>query len=456
MISRPNRSKLATCVLVTVIAAQLCAWCISPISLVAQAPAQTGTSVVILVDFSRSFVPLTQPDQRALEKLVDSVSLASTSWDQPVTFSWAAISSSSLSPLRPLSNGPCRTFEVSQKLIKNQNDMDDTALRNRLENCVHEVMEASAVRSNSASYTDISGAIRLATEGNPGSERNLVILSDFKEELAPGAKRVPLRLHGERVLLIHRPGTDDNHGTVAGYLQRIDSWKNDLRAQGAAQVLSMPVFGVTTHRIVDDLNPQKQQDGTALSIVVNLPDTAEAGALIPIATAVSELARNWTPPVTVTWLGLENSAFAAKWMPPVEFAPSLIKKPGATTLEDLNISLEQSAAGMEHLQRSKDTADLSGAIALAWAANQSELHKALVVVSDFRDLTPGDRMPPFQLDNSAGVMIAAPSKSDFSNQPGYFSRLDQWEKTLAGRHARHICRTQLASLTEHAIVSCLQ
>jgi predicted DNA-binding transcriptional regulator AlpA len=23
----------------------------------------------------------------------------------------------------------------------------------------------------------------------------------------------------------------------------------------------------------------------------------------------------------VTWLGLENSAFAAKWMPPVEFAP---------------------------------------------------------------------------------------------------------------------------------------
>jgi hypothetical protein len=421
-------------------------------------PGRTGTSVTILVDFSRSVVPLATPDERALKALTAAISdLAGGSWTPPIKISWAAISSSSLAKLPAFNDGPCEPLEFEQKLIKAEKAMDKPALKNRLSKCVDQIKAASAIASNWTQWTDISGAIRLATESarDAAGEKILVIYSDFREDLPPGTKAVPIKLYGEQVLLINRPGTDDNKATVSEYLERINHWTDDLKGHGASQAHNIPVFGATQARLINSLNVRQRQVGTAVLVLVNSTDSIQPGSLRPIAAGLAQMARDWAPPVTVTWVGLEQSAFLARWIAPIEFSPTLIKRPDAISFEDLGLRLDQCAAGMERLRVSGSTADLSGALALGWTANQTEAHKVLIVVSDFRDDTRLAKNPSFQLNNVSVVMVGSTSSADVSNQADYFSHLDSWEKTFRERHSPFVCRTQLENLTSNTVVKCL-
>jgi hypothetical protein len=77
----------------------------------------SGSSVVVLIDFSKSFVPLSQ-DERALREVsLASAKLAEQEWQPPVTFLWSRIQSASL-----ISAPLCESFQYQQSLIKGNND----------------------------------------------------------------------------------------------------------------------------------------------------------------------------------------------------------------------------------------------------------------------------------------------------------------------------------------------
>src|SRR5258708_34624322 len=76
-----------------------------------------GTSVVVLVDFSKSFVPLSQ-DERALREVsAATAELAQREWRPPVAVLWSRIQTASLVS-RPL----CGPFQFQQSLINRDND----------------------------------------------------------------------------------------------------------------------------------------------------------------------------------------------------------------------------------------------------------------------------------------------------------------------------------------------
>ena len=63
------------------------------ITAVTAVPAQEeGTSLVVLVDFTKSFLPLGRADSRALEVVGESVTkLAHATWEQPVRIFWTTL-----------------------------------------------------------------------------------------------------------------------------------------------------------------------------------------------------------------------------------------------------------------------------------------------------------------------------------------------------------------------------
>src|SRR5258708_15159211 len=162
-----------------------------------------GSSVVVLVDFSKSFVPLSQ-DERALREVSGATAeLAQREWQPPVAVLWSRIQTASLvaSPL-------CGPFQFQQSLIK-RDDEDPAQIAQKLEDCTKSTVRASTVSVEQAPYTDISGAIALAAEQGESivGSKYLIIISDFIEDLPPGKRPITLRLNGERVLLLHRTGT---------------------------------------------------------------------------------------------------------------------------------------------------------------------------------------------------------------------------------------------------------
>ena len=76
------------------------------------------------------------------------------------------------------------------------------------------------------------------------------------------------------------------------YLARVGKWIAEMREKGATEVVAMPVFAATEHRINQRLTAGAKPTGTAVSVVVDTqyssPESLEA-----IAHAVSRLASTW-------------------------------------------------------------------------------------------------------------------------------------------------------------------
>ena len=108
-----------------------------------------GTSVVVLVDFSKSFAPLVN-DERALEELATATSaLAQREWKPPVEILWSRIQTASL-----ISGPLCGPFQFQQSLIKRDND-DSSQIGDKLQACTKSVVRASTAGSERSAYTDI-------------------------------------------------------------------------------------------------------------------------------------------------------------------------------------------------------------------------------------------------------------------------------------------------------------
>jgi hypothetical protein len=434
-----------------------------------------GTSVVVLVDFSKSFVAmqrsesrifygLRNEDQQALKAVVGAVAeLASLYWKPPLKTVWTQIQTSSIS-MKPL----CAPLETLQKLIKPEGSVGTREeIDSVLSECVNSVIEASRDVRSLSDFTDISGAVAMASEIAPAgyNERVIIILSDFHEDLPRGTPPAAFRLNGERVILLHRPGTDEPQN-IDGYMTRIDEWKKKFIEHGASTVVALPVFAVTETRLRSALHPTNDNLGTALTVLVDFKDnvstairgsTNDRGILVRIGQTLAELARDWQPPVTTLWVAIGSSGFSSRALPPVEFFPRLIKKPpGLNTVEEFEMAMEELARALPSLGRSTISTDISGSLALACAVEPSPGSHILIVISDFVDSGLWSATTHFRLSPKTRViMVHIASREDRTDPNRYSARRQMWERRFREAGAVEVYQFPLLSFTQNDLRSCL-
>jgi hypothetical protein len=434
-----------------------------------------GTSVVVLVDFSKSFAAmqrsnnsilygLQNEDQRALKAVAGAVAeLASLYWKPPLKTVWTQIQTSSIS-MKPL----CDPLETLQILIKPEGSVGTREeIDSVLSKCAKSVIETSRDVRSLSDFTDISGAVAMASEIAPAgyNEKVIIILSDFHEELPRGTHEAAFRLNGERIVLLHRPGTDEPQN-IDRYMNRIDEWKKKFKEHGASTVVALPVFTVTETRLRSALHPTNDNLGTALTVLVDFKDnvstaiegsTSDKGILVRIGQTLAELARDWQPPVTTLWVAIGSSGFASRTLPPVEFFPRLIKKPGELSrVEEFEMAMEELARALPSLGKSTISTDISGSLALACAVEPSPESHILIVISDFVDSGSWPAATHFRLSPKTRViMVHIASREDRIDPNRYPARRQIWEQRFREAGAVEVYQFPLLSFTQNDLRSCL-
>ncbi|HYY73012.1 MAG TPA: hypothetical protein VE778_05415 [Candidatus Bathyarchaeia archaeon] len=407
-----------------------------------------GTSVVVLVDFSKSFAPLVN-DERALQQLATATSeLAQREWKPPVEILWSRIQTASL-----ISGPLCGPFQFQQSLIKRDND-DSAQVVDKLEACAKTVVRASTAGSERSAYTDISGAVALAADQGQSvlGQKYIVIVSDFMEDLPPGKRPIRLQLNGERVLLLHRLGTEKTPRTLADHLARIQRWSEGLREAGAASVVALPLSSVTEQRIVRALG-SGTKEGTDVVVLQNLPDTAQPDMVKTMADTLNKAARDWQPPVTVTWADVRDETAIPFHMPPLEFTPRLVKAIDSPA-KDFSTLLNERAESMQRFSPGTKLGDLAGSLSFYSSAGGLDADHVLLIVSSFPNLPKDRRDLPLNLKGVRVAMLPAPNRADASDEDAYLARVAQWETWLKQKHA-NVCRIPFNGLTTDSLMECL-
>src|SRR5437867_939246 len=145
------------------------------LSLVAAAQDLPKTSVVFIVDMSKSFAPLGPDDRQALERTTEEVmTMVQRQWEKPIIVAWSIIGS--LANTTP----PCPSVVYNERLIAGNAPKGELTQLDQLRRAMLVCIQALITRSkNAEAYTDISGAIALATYNrSTATSRFLVIYSD--------------------------------------------------------------------------------------------------------------------------------------------------------------------------------------------------------------------------------------------------------------------------------------
>lgn len=207
----------------------------------------SGTLVTVLVDFSKSFAPLGDDDERALKELARAIAAASEeSWTPPVTVHWSTITTSSL-----FSKEPCGPIEYQAKLIAGKGEIKNAKeFVIGLEECATGLVKLSRRPDQVTPFTDISGAIRVATERktDKGAARVIVVLSDFVEDHPAETVPASLKMRGEHCVLLYRPESGDQKQPNRLF-DRMNEWRARLLKAGALRVEASPIVGLTAKEI---------------------------------------------------------------------------------------------------------------------------------------------------------------------------------------------------------------
>lgn len=431
-------------------------------------PQGHGTSVVVLIDFSKSFPASFRADgsivygfrledQRALEALAGVLAELAFSGTPSFKTVWTQIQTSSITE-----NPFCPPIEISPQIVKREHTVATREeLQDTLKKCVATMNIASRDKNKLGDFTDISGAIAMASDIGSGqyNERVLVILSDFHEDLSPGSTPTRFELNGERVVLLHRPGTDEQEN-ISGYLARIESWKKKLLQRGAKTVATLPVFAVSETRLRAAL--QQDELGTALTMLVDFKENrfplTNGGEkpLVQIGRTLAELSRDMPTPVTALWMSIGGSGFLSKTLPFVEFHPRMIKRANSmNTVEDFGKVMEELAHSIPSIGKGTTSTDISGSLALVCSVDPPAKSSVLVIISDFLD--EGPQPPaPFQLASGTRVvMVHVASRRDRSDPNAFVARRQSWEKRFLESGAASVCQIPLVTLTRNDLRSCL-
>ena len=408
-----------------------------------------ATFVTFILDFSASFAPLTQGDRIALRETSHAVSdLAVQDWSPPTTIVWRKIGSESTSA-KPL----CETLEYSRKLIGAVNAAQ--ALRSGLETCVETVVRESQSKGSPEPYTDIGDAIMLASQNWAHLEgrKIIVVLSDFLEDLPKGKVATDISLHGDQVVLLHRPGSTEV-SDPADYLQRIDAWKRRLRTAGAGSSVALPVFRATAYSVTGALGKQPS-GGTSVMLVNDLPVSSgplsKGSAISELSSAIAKQASSWPAPVVATWFGATKPAWHAKSIAPVVYVPRLAQRTEeVNTTDKFRLQIDEWGHA---LQQKPDVGngDLDGTLRLISQGDETP-NRVLVILSEFN-------FDPPRKSNAAVAgtrVLIAYSTSDARSGANFFQRIAKWEQYFKSSGTSSVCTLDLNSLTESTVTMCLQ
>jgi hypothetical protein len=221
-----------------------------------------ASGVVFLLDYSKSFAPYSAGDLAGLEKTTNAMIQLVTqgALRQPAKFLWAAFGDDGLQPLLPC--GPARIFK--QKLtvgVAVEDGSADIAVGARLETI--QDLETwfdvclSAVRATSQKpqqYTDVTGALKFGSDAldDISEQRVLIVFSDFLEDRVPQSQSTPLKLGASRVLLLWRPGLDDQKQS-ARTSRRVEQWQEVVTGAGASRVCTKIAHGLSEGEIASCL-----------------------------------------------------------------------------------------------------------------------------------------------------------------------------------------------------------
>jgi len=201
-----------------------------------------AVGVVVLVDMSRSFAPLTAEDKRALEAIRDAVGgRIQREWDQPVMVFWSTIGSFS-----PGVVSPCpQSILYQRRLVPRKGDRevsDFDTLKAKIQACI-ERLTGGAVKPEEG--TDISGGVQHAAEilRPVVGKKIIIIVSDFVESLPSGRDSVPVRLSGEYVAMIYKPEITDERKRNQMY-ERLNEWQTRLKSAGANVCSPVAIKGI--------------------------------------------------------------------------------------------------------------------------------------------------------------------------------------------------------------------
>jgi len=410
-----------------------------------------GSSLVVLVDFSQSFAPLSPQDERALREVSwASAKLAQQEWESPVAVLWSRIQTASLTST-PL----CVPFAYQELLIKRDNE-GSANIGQKLEECTRSTVRSSRDPSQQTPNTDISGAIELAAEQAESvlGAKYLIIISDFMEDLPRGKRPVKYQLHGEHVLLLHRSGTDRTPMEMIDHLERIRRWTHDILRAGASSVVDLPLSSVTAQRVMRALGA-KSKTGTDVVVLQGLPDTARPENLKMIATAVGKAALDWPSPLTLAWADMRAEPNPPWQMPPLELISQLVKTPdGSSSMQDFLSHLNECAEGMQRFYPGAANADIAASISYYVSAGTLDAQHIFLIISSFPDLPQAVRDLAVDLTGVKVVMLPAPNREDASDESAYTNRVTQWQRWLDQRHA-HVCRIPFNGLTNGSLLGCM-
>lgn len=435
-------------------------------------PKAPGASVTVLVDFSRSFVPVSQggsqglfeADRHALRAVAAALSrLAWEVWTPPVKIVWS-----------PITDGPivapfCQPLVLGNILVPRPGEVSGQAgIERALLACVDEIATAGKDAARLSPYTDISAAVAGASASSAEAyhEQFLVILSDFREDLSSGRSPAPFRVPGHRVILLHRPGTDEPE-SVPGYLARIDTWKERFRQAGAVEAGSLPVFAASRSRVQLALRPDPEKPMTSLTVLVdprtNVFRSTGAGGVRPdgMVRLAQELARfpeskAWKPPVTAQWAVVTSDGLRLRAGPPVDFDPTFpIPRVGEINrTADFEIAMEESAQWAFGAGRgvTQSTLDLSGSLALLSSLEPMASAHVVVILSDFA-APPVARRPLRSGANGRFLLLHAPGRE--MDQTLDEKRRETWKRALMGDDETGVCLFPLGTWTPAELGGCL-
>jgi hypothetical protein len=204
------------------------------------------SSIVILVDISKSFAPLTQVDQLALGHVASALSKEmGNSFEPPTSLYWSVIGNSGVAG----SSAVCGTAVYRPRLVKRGKGEEFTNISEVkiwLNECVRAVMRRS---QSPERLTDISGAVAMAAETTRFASKNkiLIILSDFAEDRG-GAASTNFKLAGDIVILLYRAQpTDASNADLL--FSRLQDWEARFKEAGASKACRVSILGATSYSI---------------------------------------------------------------------------------------------------------------------------------------------------------------------------------------------------------------
>jgi hypothetical protein len=429
----------------------------------AAASQDTPSFGTVLVDFSASFAPLTQVDRLALNESAGALTdVTVKDWSPPVTIMWNRIGANSTAS-RPL----CGPFEFNRRLVSRSGDLsgDPEKLRHDLKQCVETVVKLSRLpKRELEQYTDLAGAISTASENwaSVQGTKGLVILSDFLGDYKKGTRVAEMRLHGERIVMLHRIGNMDEPD-VTTYLARITGFRNELLRSGAKTVVLLPTFRATKDTIRQALNDEATSPGVTISILDDLHISEKDGSINnlvdTLADSIAKRALEWPPPVVLTWFaagvdGLHTDCS----LPPVEFTPHLVKRTDADSAASTS-SPDGFRTGIKEvgnlaLRRANGNGDLIGALKLI-SEGETNLSsfRVTVILSDLSRTPPDLDASAIHLNRDHVIIIYRPSAS--FDSATFQDHLRAWQSYLQRAGSPRVCAMNLATITPSNMQLCL-